>query len=131
MPSCRGHRRADPAARIYDRAWSDVSSPAPDPLFPQYSMESNVRLGRNEPWHRCHIHPPSLAVPEIQCPLHSLRSDARCSLAHLGSCTRALTLRLGPDHVHRMPAVNVGHPDAGCEHGIGPGCAAAAYNETA
>jgi 2,5-diketo-D-gluconate reductase A len=30
-----------------------------------------------------------------------------------------------------MPAVNVGHPDDGCQHGIGPGCAAAAMNETA
>lgn len=29
-----------------------------------------------------------------------------------------------------MPAVNVGHPDSGCKHGVGPGCAAAAYNET-
>jgi diketogulonate reductase-like aldo/keto reductase len=30
-----------------------------------------------------------------------------------------------------MPACNVGHPDDGCQHGIGPGCAAAATNETA
>ena len=30
-----------------------------------------------------------------------------------------------------MPACNVGHPDHGCKHGLGPGCAAAAFNETA
>lgn len=29
-----------------------------------------------------------------------------------------------------MPACNVGHPDDGCQHGVGPGCAAAATNET-
>lgn len=29
-----------------------------------------------------------------------------------------------------MPAVNIGHPDSGCEHGLGPGCAAAAENMT-
>jgi len=29
-----------------------------------------------------------------------------------------------------MPAVNIGHPDSGCTHGLGPGCAAAAGNMT-
>ena len=29
-----------------------------------------------------------------------------------------------------IPAVNCGHPDANCSHGVGPGCAAAALNLT-
>ena len=64
-----------------------------------------------------HCAPALLAVPLLALALAGLAQGK-------GSKLPRITIAPGVD----MPMVNCGHPDAGCQHGLGPGCAAAAQN---
>eukprot|EP01050_Picozoa_sp_SAG11_P009118 SAG11_NODE_838_length_6918_cov_3.566945_6_plen_360_part_00 len=67
-------------------------------------------------------------------PCRALVLAAASTAAAAASTSAALPKQLPPFTIAPgvvMPAVSVGHPDDNCTHGRGPGCAAAAQNETA